>query len=89
MYKAISKGKLSPISFYKLKTLKLYVKIVKDSMQAMILLLQYSPNLEVLQLCPFEVKLFIFFMNFVYKFHFFYMVVRMTCKFCEIKLEVN
>ncbi|KAM3357614.1 hypothetical protein P3S68_020545 [Capsicum galapagoense] len=50
MYKATTKERLSPISFYKLKTIKLYVRVDGDSMQAMILLLKHSPNLEVLQL---------------------------------------
>ncbi|WMV11126.1 hypothetical protein MTR67_004511 [Solanum verrucosum] len=50
MYKATSKGSLSLVSFYKLKTLKLYARVDGDFMQAMILLLKYSPNLEVLQL---------------------------------------
>uniref|UniRef100_A0A0V0HUF4 Putative ovule protein n=1 Tax=Solanum chacoense TaxID=4108 RepID=A0A0V0HUF4_SOLCH len=50
MYKATSKGSLSLVSLYKLKTLKLYARVDGDFMQAMILLLKYSPNLEVLQL---------------------------------------
>ncbi|KAM3323107.1 hypothetical protein P3S67_004258 [Capsicum chacoense] len=39
-----------PVSFYKLKSLKLEVVIHEESMQVMILLLKYSPNLEVLKL---------------------------------------
>ncbi|XP_070033214.1 uncharacterized protein [Nicotiana tomentosiformis] len=50
LYEAAGKVKLSPISFYKLKSLKLYVDVDEDFMQVMILLLKYSPNLEVLKL---------------------------------------
>ncbi|XP_070033218.1 uncharacterized protein [Nicotiana tomentosiformis] len=50
LYEANHKGRLSPVSFYKLKFLKLKVGADEDVTQAMILLLKYSPNLEVLKL---------------------------------------
>nr|XP_016492610.1 PREDICTED: putative F-box/FBD/LRR-repeat protein At5g56810 [Nicotiana tabacum] len=50
LYEAVRTVRLAPISFYKLKILKLYVDVDEDFMQAMILLLKYSPNLEVLKL---------------------------------------
>lgn len=52
-----------PVSFYKLKSLKLEVVIHEESMQVMILLLKYSPNLEVLKLWSDEVMIVIVFTN--------------------------
>ncbi|XP_019244698.1 PREDICTED: F-box/FBD/LRR-repeat protein At3g26920-like isoform X1 [Nicotiana attenuata] len=42
--------RLSPVSFYKLKSLRLDVEVDEELMQVMILLLKSSPNLEVLKL---------------------------------------
>lgn len=50
LYHVARRIKLSPFSFYKLKSLKLEVVIYEESMQMMMLLLKYSPNLEVLKL---------------------------------------
>ncbi|KAG5627086.1 hypothetical protein H5410_012304, partial [Solanum commersonii] len=50
LYDVARRIKLSPVSFDKLKSLKLEVVIHEESMQIMILLLKYSPNLEVLKL---------------------------------------
>ncbi|KAH0687866.1 hypothetical protein KY285_018463 [Solanum tuberosum] len=50
LYHVARRIKLSPFSFYKLKFLKLEVVIHEESMQIMMLLLKYSPNLEVLKL---------------------------------------
>ncbi|XP_059310710.1 LOW QUALITY PROTEIN: F-box/FBD/LRR-repeat protein At3g52680-like [Lycium ferocissimum] len=50
LYEAARKERLSPLSFYKLKSLKLFVDVDEDFMQVMILLLKYAPNLEVLKL---------------------------------------
>lgn len=55
--------KLSPFSFYKLKSLKLEVVIYEESMQMMMLLLKYSPNLEVLKLWSDEVTVVIVLTN--------------------------
>ncbi|KAK4379496.1 hypothetical protein RND71_001358 [Anisodus tanguticus] len=57
LYEATSKERLSPVSFYKLKSLKLEMGVDQDCMQVMILLLKYSPNLEVLKLWSDECRL--------------------------------
>ncbi|XP_060219003.1 uncharacterized protein LOC132645815 isoform X1 [Lycium barbarum] len=54
LYEATSKERLSPISFCKLKSLKLEVGVDEGFMQVMILLLKFSPNLEGLKLCSDE-----------------------------------
>ncbi|XP_075079672.1 FBD-associated F-box protein At5g60610 [Nicotiana tabacum] len=50
VYRMAHEVRNSPVMFYKLKSLKLTVGIDEACMQAMILLLKHSPNLEVLNL---------------------------------------
>lgn len=63
LYHVARRIKLSPFSFYKLKSLKLEVVIYEESMQMMMLLLKYSPNLEVLKLWSDEVTVVIVLTN--------------------------